>query len=111
MKKQSIEYENAKSYLKSRRTRTSMRRRNKVMESIDNAIFGSILEKLSRGRCLDDVTVTMAYPDPASSHTLGTLVEEEGIEEDEDIISAKWIWAAGSYLEDEDDERWEACLQ
>jgi hypothetical protein len=66
------------------------------MESIDNAIFGSILEKLSRDVATSDL-------DLSSIHTLETLGA--------DSISAQWIWAAGSYLEDEVDERWEACLE
>jgi hypothetical protein len=82
------------------------------MESIDNAIFGSILQKLSRGRCLDDITVTTSDHDYSSNHTLETLVEEESIGEDEDSISAQWTWEVGSYLlGDEGDNRWEACLE
>jgi hypothetical protein len=62
----------------------------------------------SRGRCLDDVTVTTSDFGHSSDHTIETHVE------DEDSSSAHWIWAAGSYLEDEVDEWWEAreaCLQ
>lgn len=83
------------------------------MESIDNAMFHSIRQKLGVARkeaCRDDDTVTTM--DPSSTHTLATLVEEEETLEEEESVNAKWVWEAGATSDDEDDKRWigtESC--